>query len=378
MFGKKAVFGCLAVAVVCSLAVELLVCNYRSVDHCCCPGGGIKVDVAGAVLSADAPEVEFSGLDAAVANVRLSLDSNTESRIGIYVKDEGNSQWYSMPSAVAVGAGEGDYYARLHLAGRMTAVKFALLDGEDAEICFDGLDFNVAQPFAVSWKRLIVFAAAFAFVFAFRPRSSAYCIPFSSCKKLVIAFACLQVGAVLVLGVVSPYGRAVQNLDNHRQYYDLAVSLSKGQVFLDEEPSSQLMGMDNPYDRQARDAEGVSYHWDRAYYEGKYYVYFGVMPALVFHLPYYLVTGALSRIGLASFCVVQPLWRVWPSFYGRCARDGSDSRRSARSFWRISCWFPVAGSSTPTIIRTCIACPSLLVWHVLSGGCRFGSRPRPP
>lgn len=260
--------------------------------------------MAGAVLSADAPEVEFSGLDAAVANVRLSLDSNTESRIGIYVKDEGNSQWYSMPSAVAVGAGEGDYYARLHLAGRMTAVKFALLDGEDAEICFDGLDFNVAQPFAVSWKRLIVFAAAFAFVFAFRPRSSAYCIPFSSCKKLVIAFACLQVGAVLVLGVVSPYGRAVQNLDNHRQYYDLAVSLSKGQVFLDEEPSSQLMGMDNPYDRQARDAEGVSYHWDRAYYEGKYYVYFGVMPALVFHLPYYLVTGGAfpNWIGVVLCC----------------------------------------------------------------------------
>ena len=37
---------------------------------------------------------------------------------------------------------------------------------------------------------------------------------------------------------------------------------------------------------------GENYLWDTAYYEGHYYVYFGVVPVLLFYLPFYLVTGA--------------------------------------------------------------------------------------
>ena len=89
--------------------------------------------------------------------------------------------------------------------------------------------------------------------------------------------------------------------------------------------------MDNPYDRQARDAEGVSYHWDRAYYEGKYYVYFGVMPALVFHLPYYLVTGGAfpNWIGVVLCCaafvagLAKLLWEMCARWWFRLASFGT-------------------------------------------------------
>ena len=36
---------------------------------------------------------------------------------------------------------------------------------------------------------------------------------------------------------------------------------------------------------------GEWYNWDHAYYKGKYYVYFGVVPAILFYLPYYVITG---------------------------------------------------------------------------------------
>ena len=56
-----------------------------------------------------------------------------------------------------------------------------------------------------------------------------------------------------------------------------------------------LKSLSNPYDYRLRsmtlEPAGVSYLWDAAYYIGRYYVYFGIVPELLFFLPYYLATG---------------------------------------------------------------------------------------
>ncbi len=49
--------------------------------------------------------------------------------------------------------------------------------------------------------------------------------------------------------------------------------------------------MENPYDANNRIAIGAKTKWDTAFYNNKYYVYFGVVPVLVLFLPYYLLTG---------------------------------------------------------------------------------------
>ncbi len=303
---RKTAFRFLTLAIVCSLALELLVYNYRSVESLLLSGGGADISTGDVVLSPDAPEVEFSGLDVDAGNMRLSLESDSACRILVYVKDEGNSEWFLMPSSIEVGAGSADCYTELHPAGNLHAIKLALPDDAKAEVSLEGLAFNMIWPFSISWKRLLVFFVVASLVFAFRPKSRIYEAPFSSCKKLIVVLVCLQVGAVLAMGVVSPYGRAVQRLANHEQYYDLAVSLSRGEVSLESEPSPQLLAMDNPYDFQAREEQDVPFYWDRAFHEGKYYVYFGMLPALLFHLPFYLVTGGSfpNWIGVLLCCAV--------------------------------------------------------------------------
>ena len=68
--------------------------------------------------------------------------------------------------------------------------------------------------------------------------------------------------------------------------------------------------MDNPYDKGARDElqkqTGESYLFDVAYYEGHYYVYFGVLPVLLFYLPFYLLTGSSfpTAIGVLIACIM--------------------------------------------------------------------------
>lgn len=61
--------------------------------------------------------------------------------------------------------------------------------------------------------------------------------------------------------------------------------------------------MDNPYDTKRRKNLKVPSEWDTAYFEGKYYVYFGIAPVLFFYLPYYLITGqGFPTVAGTVFC----------------------------------------------------------------------------
>jgi len=70
-------------------------------------------------------------------------------------------------------------------------------------------------------------------------------------------------------------------------------AFQKGQIELDLPVSDELLNMENPYDTDARDKLGVYFFWDRAFFEGKYYSYFGLAPVLTVFYPYFVITGAL-------------------------------------------------------------------------------------
>lgn len=83
-------------------------------------------------------------------------------------------------------------------------------------------------------------------------------------------------------------------LSHHKQYQKLARSISQGNVSIGDAPEF-LAQMDDPYDTNARSsaskAAGKDFSWDTAYFNGKYYVYFGVVPCVLTFLPYYQITG---------------------------------------------------------------------------------------
>lgn len=71
-------------------------------------------------------------------------------------------------------------------------------------------------------------------------------------------------------------------------------ALNNKQVHLDLDVSDELLGLENPYDQLSRDKQiqrDEEYNWDTAYYNGKYYMYFGILPALTLLLPFYKITG---------------------------------------------------------------------------------------
>ena len=68
---------------------------------------------------------------------------------------------------------------------------------------------------------------------------------------------------------------------SYSHYFDLqANAYLSGQLALLETPPQALLEMSNPYDWQKRELIG-GYLWDSSLYNGKYYLYWGPVPALL-------------------------------------------------------------------------------------------------
>lgn len=97
---------------------------------------------------------------------------------------------------------------------------------------------------------------------------------------------------------VYPYLRSLKSMNAYEQQFD---AFLKGQLNIDIVPDPRLSIMSNPYDKEARTAEGIFYLWDRAYFDGKYYSYFGIAPILIIYYPFYLITKTVPEANTVCY-----------------------------------------------------------------------------
>lgn len=232
--------------------------------------------------------------------VRTGEKGSSVTKVRIFATDEANELYYSLPLKKISSAVERTQYFRMYLSGRSEKIKIVLEDFKGGEATVD-IRFNTQVPYRLSFWRIVVVFAAAAFLFLIRPKSPLYRyrlhwnLPWQ--KALIFGYVALQF--VLLAGLTVQNGTMVnaqQNYAHHSQYQELARAMVKGKFYIDDQPAQSLQSMENPYDTKLRNQEvkaesHETYRWDTAYYEGKYYVYFGVLPVLTFYLPFYLLTG---------------------------------------------------------------------------------------
>ncbi len=183
---------------------------------------------------------------------------------------------------------------RLHPTGKASSVRLTF----DANRSWRAaISFNTPIPLDFNLQRFLALALAALCIFAVRPASPLRRIPAG--KGLYLA---LGAGSCVFIVAYAYLRSSCLSVDAtaENQYFELAQALAHGQLFLDDAPSGALAGLSNPYDTALRDAAGVSARWDTAYFQGRYYVYFGVLPALLFHLPCYMLSGAAFPNWLAA------------------------------------------------------------------------------
>lgn len=103
----------------------------------------------------------------------------------------------------------------------------------------------------------------------------------------------------------------------HRNQYELmAENILEGRIHFDYNDQADLLKLENPYDPAERDAKKVYYHWDHAFYNGQYYMYFGVVPVFLAFLPYRVLTGAaLTTYRATQFFTAWTIMGLFVLFY---------------------------------------------------------------
>ncbi|WP_243388657.1 hypothetical protein [Bifidobacterium scaligerum] len=198
---------------------------------------------------------------------------------------------------------ERSHYLRADGKGR---VRVWIQEAKGSVVPIGDVRANVRVPFAISWMRIGAMAMLSLALALWRPGSRLWRIPFDPASgRQRLAFAGIMAIPVVVLGVAIvqqlAYGAApVFHVAggytyDFNQYGHTADSLIAGRTWLDLPVPDALAATADPYDVTTRSkllAQGVTpLYWDYAYYQGHWYSYFGVLPAVVLFAPYKLLTG---------------------------------------------------------------------------------------
>lgn len=165
------------------------------------------------------------------------------------------------------------------------------------ELVLEKLSVNSKIPFGVVPLRFLFFILLFTVIYAFRKNSRLWQTEFlnnerkmkSGVRRGIIGGIVLLSLWLLFLILQNPV--YVKGNGGFEPYIELAHALANHQTWIAQEVPQELMNLSNPYDVYERAYSGVRYLLDYAYYEGHYYVYFGIVPCLVFYLPSYLIFG---------------------------------------------------------------------------------------
>ena len=218
-----------------------------------------------------------------------------------YGRDAANSEYFHMGDRQIHAGVERTKYIKLNLLGEALSLGMRVTSDYDGakQLRIYRLALNARTPLMFMPLRFLAVLFALAFVVALRPDSPLYRVSFDQpWRGRRLALAALALGLCGVLAVMLYMnGAPTDSQERKTQYHELTRALANGQLYLEEEPSEALKSMENPYDADLRQAllGEKGFKRDHAYFNGRYYCYFGVLPVLLTYLPFYLVTGRDMR-----------------------------------------------------------------------------------
>lgn len=221
---------------------------------------------------------------------------------------------------------------RYHTSGNTSWIRiYVNTPLEDDTFIVKDLKLNVMVPFKVSLIRPLLIISLILVIYIFRPKSSLYSSGlFSKEAKKKIKLACmLQIVFMIGVSQLNIYF-AREKFDLHDdkqrlQYQMLTEAFMHGHPYLDEEPSEILKNLKNPYDKRVREEafkeSEEDFIWDVAFYNNKYYVYFGVAPVILYYLPFYALTGThLKTATCINITMVATVIGIFLLLYHLCKK----------------------------------------------------------
>ena len=292
-------------------------------------GSGLEQTEYGTFLITNTEKayIQLSDIHAQVYNLYLHFINPASPAVyySLQFTDSANSNLRDLDEKTIVSGVPESRYVQLHLTGKTNRLRIYFNAEAGEEIHVRQIQINVPEPLIVHPGRIAFLWLLGMLLVLFGPRSWIYTTRLNMREGrqriLVIAIVLINIVATTWAGKAAD-PQAWRELRDDRDYqekeYELyAEALLQGHSYLNIRPPRYLTEMRNPYDRTARN-ELVSKNnekvlWDAAYYNGRYYVYFGIVPALLSFVPYRLLTGSALPTWRAVLSMASLLWIV--SFY---------------------------------------------------------------
>ena len=304
-FHRAGIGAVLAGICLATLLCEIFIFNYKHwdsllqrpiTDAVCSFNGLTAVGDRLEIREAEAV-IEFSDIQAPVAYLTFRLEPGQQAELVAAAVDEGNCAYLWAPARTVRGDVPRSQYLRLHFSGDVQRLRVTIRGMQGKSIPQSAVALNAVVPMFFSWQRYLLLTAGLFCLYLLRPGSSCYGLQtdLTRRRQWLITASCIGIQLLFFSGMLRWNTGALawpEYMEHHQQYYRLTEALLEGHVDVGE--AASLEGLSNPYDPAARAAAGLGYEdfrWDQAYYNGHYYVYFGIVPVLLFYLPYYVLTG---------------------------------------------------------------------------------------
>lgn len=258
--------------------------------------------------------LEIKDINTEVVSFKLELknfEGMTEYKI--FYSDETTSEFFDLASKKYISTYEKSKYIPLYLSGETNSLIIAI-NSELYECgCLDKVVLNEKIPFEFNFIRFIVVLGILILRYCIK-NLKVFNEEYSN-KNLKQEFILLGVVTVflILLSFINTYSSSEPS-ENEDAFLSLTTtegiynkefvdSLKEGKLYLSFEPSEEFLNLENPYDALSRKnlEREVDYKWDTAFYNGHFYIYFGILPALLIFLPFNLITGGYLKISIVVF-----------------------------------------------------------------------------
>ena len=250
-------------------------------------------------------KVEIDNINKEIGTIKLNIDTNRPIEYKIYYTDETSAEYRDLPSKTLVNEIENSKSIPTYLSGTSKKILVELKIPANTTFKIDSIELNSNIEFNFNIVRVLLLFLGWFFLYAMK-NFEEFNIPYTKKNKLqllvIIYVTLLAIWLVYWITDTSLIKTEDKTNDYITPYMGQAVDMVlDGKVYLEQEPSKELMNLSNPYDNTLRNAENVDYVWDMAYYNGKYYVYFGILPVLTVMAPYKFITGDYMELNTVVF-----------------------------------------------------------------------------
>ena len=321
---------CMAVLFVIVTAVSLFVMNFtplnrllggyeeQKLDLSRADGANITYNDDGTItLGEGYAELEFTGIDARVGSIGFDIDFGDSTKGGKVCADfaDATSSYYRKNLTRLTIGKNFDNVMVCNFSGDVSRLRFEISLDDYQSATLKGITLNQSiSPMHIAeivglWFLVALGLTILIYMIAnpvgARKKFSENRVGCARVAAFITAAAMVFTVCLTVTNVMKGWSNTYYSFtsqEGNQISKELVDAFEHHQVNLLEEPSEDLLKLDNPYEYVKRDAEVGSgnFLWDHCFYNGKYYSYYGIGPVLALFLPYHLITGYYFPSGWAT------------------------------------------------------------------------------